>query len=319
MRTLVAHRITGIALGHEDLNDHDELRRDPLLALLSGSSRGCRKGCALLAGKSTLSRLEHAPAGGRPDRYRRICHDPEKLQDVLAELFIDSWQGLPPERLVLDIDSTDDPVHGRREGRFFPRLLRPLLPPAAVHPLRGTPALRPAQAGQRRSRRGCDRAARPRRRPAPPGVAMAEGPGPDRFRVCPRGTDGVAQGQRRGLRHRPGQELPAGRADPMATRRCCSGSGEEGPARAPVHGVLLYATRKSWSCERRVIAKAEHLADKANPRFVVTSLPPDTFSARTVYERLYCQRGNSENAIKDLTISRPDLPHYKRTSHCPLP
>jgi len=93
VRTLVSQRITGIALGHEDLNDHDELRRDPLLALLSGKLEGRRKGCAPLAGKSTLSRLEHAPAGGRPNRYRRICHDPEKFQDVLAELFIDSWQG----------------------------------------------------------------------------------------------------------------------------------------------------------------------------------------------------------------------------------
>ena len=119
VRTLVAQRITGIALGYEDLNDHDELRRDPLPALLSGKLEGRRKGCAPLAGKSTLSRLEHAPAGGRPDRYRRIDHDPEKLQDVLAELFIDSWQGLPPERLVLDIDTTDDPVHGRQEGRFY--------------------------------------------------------------------------------------------------------------------------------------------------------------------------------------------------------
>ena len=118
VRTLVAQRITGIALGHEDLNDHDELRRDPLLALLSGKIEGRRKGCAPLAGKSTLSRLENAPAGGKPSRYAKICHVTEKLQDVLAELFIHSWQGLPPERLVLDIDSTDDPVHtaARRAG-----------------------------------------------------------------------------------------------------------------------------------------------------------------------------------------------------------
>lgn len=95
------------------------LRRDPLLALLSGKLEARRKGCAPLAGKSTLSRLEHAPADGKPSRYARIDHDPEKLQDVLVESIIDSWQGLPPSRLVPDIDSTDVAVHGRQEGRFY--------------------------------------------------------------------------------------------------------------------------------------------------------------------------------------------------------
>ena len=91
VRTLVAQRITGIALGYEDLNDHDFLRHDPLLALLSGKLEGGRKGCAALAGKSTLNRLEHAPGDGRPERYHRIAHDPEALQALLTELFIESW------------------------------------------------------------------------------------------------------------------------------------------------------------------------------------------------------------------------------------
>ena len=86
VRTLVAQRITGISLGYEDLNDHDDLRHDPLLALLSGKLEARRKDCAPLAGKSTLSRLEHAPAGGKPSRYAKIDHDPEKLQDVLARI-----------------------------------------------------------------------------------------------------------------------------------------------------------------------------------------------------------------------------------------
>ncbi len=119
VRTLVAQRITGIALGYEDLNDHDELRHDPLLALLAGQLEGRRKDCAALAGKSTLNRLEHAPTGGEPGRYRRIDHDPDALQAVLVELFINAWEGKPPSRLVLDIDATDDAVHGRQEGRFF--------------------------------------------------------------------------------------------------------------------------------------------------------------------------------------------------------
>ena len=119
VRTLVAQRTMGIALGYEDLNDHDELRHDPLLALLSGKLEGRREGCAALAGKSTLNRLEHAPRGGKLGRYHKIEHDPEALQAVLLESFIDSWKGRPPSRLVLDIDSTDDEVHGRQEGRSY--------------------------------------------------------------------------------------------------------------------------------------------------------------------------------------------------------
>ena len=249
--------------------------------------------------KSTLSRLEHAPAGGKPSRYAKIDHDPEKLQDVLAESFIDSWQGLPPSRLVLDIDSTDDEVHGRQEGRSFHGYYNhycflPLYITCGGRPLFAL--LRPGSADPRRGR---DRAARQDCRPAPPGVAMAEDPASCRFRVCPRRTDDLVQGQRRGLCHRPGEELAAGRADWLGTRRRRGGSGEEGPPGPAGSWSSPYATLTSWSCQRRVIAKAEHLTDKSNPRFVVTSLPADTFSARTVYERLYCARGNMENTIKE--------------------
>ena len=115
----MAQRITGIALGYEDLNDHDDLRHDPLLALLAGKLEARRKGCAALAGKSTLNRLEHAPPGGEPGHYHRIDHDPDALQAELVELFIDLWEGKPPSGLVLDIDSIDDAAHGRQEGRFF--------------------------------------------------------------------------------------------------------------------------------------------------------------------------------------------------------
>lgn len=117
VHSMVAQRITGLALGYEDLNDHDVLRHDPVLALLSDKLEGGRKGCAPVAGKSTLNRLEHAPGNGKPERYHKIARDPEALQVLLTELFIDAWPGrLPPSRLVLDIDSTDDAVHGRRRA-----------------------------------------------------------------------------------------------------------------------------------------------------------------------------------------------------------
>ena len=117
--TLARQRVMGITLGYEDLNDHDQLRHDPVLALLSGKLEGHRKDCAPLAGKSTLNRLEHAPPRGEPGRYHRIGHDADALQAVLLESFIDSWKGGRPSRLVLDIDSTDDEVHGRQEGGFY--------------------------------------------------------------------------------------------------------------------------------------------------------------------------------------------------------
>ena len=119
VQTLVRQRVMGLALGYEDLNDHDELRHDPVLALLSGKLEAHRKDCAPLAGKSTLNRLEHAPPKDAPGRYHRIGHDADALQAVLLESFIDSWADSRPSRLVLDIDSTDDEVHGRQEGRFY--------------------------------------------------------------------------------------------------------------------------------------------------------------------------------------------------------
>ena len=130
------------------------MRHDPLLALLSGKLEARRKDCAPLAGKSTLSRLEHAPAGGKPSRYAKIDHDPEKLQDVLAESFIDSWQGLPPSRLVLDIDSTDDEVHGRQEGPVLPRLLQPSTASCRCTSPVADARSSPCSGRQRRSRRG---------------------------------------------------------------------------------------------------------------------------------------------------------------------
>ena len=218
---------------------------------------------------------------------------------MLIESFIDSWQGLPPSRLVLDIDSTDDEVHGRQEGRSFHGYYNhycflPLYITCGGRPLFAL--LRPGSADPAGGVTG------PLGRIVarlPPGVDMAEDPASCRFRVCPGRTDDLVQGQRRGLCHRPGEELAAGRADRLGTCRRRGGKrrGRGRPARR--FAEFPYATLTSWSCQRRVIAKAEHLTDKSNPRFVVTSLPADTFSARTVYERLYCARGNMENTIKE--------------------
>ena len=117
VETMLMQRIVGIALGYEDLVDHDELRHDPVLATLAGKLEARRADCAPLAGKSTLNRLEHAPAAAF-DRYHRIGHDPRAIEGLSVALFLEA-HARPPERIVLDLDATDDPLHGHQEGRFF--------------------------------------------------------------------------------------------------------------------------------------------------------------------------------------------------------
>ena len=115
--TLVGQRVFGIALGHEDLVDHDRLRHDPVLAILAGKLEARRPDCAPLAGKSTLNRLEHAPSG-EPGRYHRIGHDGAAIEALFVDLFLDAHRSAP-RRIVLDLDATDVPLHGHQEGRFF--------------------------------------------------------------------------------------------------------------------------------------------------------------------------------------------------------
>ena len=140
---LVTQRVGGIALGYEDLNDHDVLRGDSLLALWAGKadltgakrSRERDRGYAL-AGSSTLNRLELSqPEGAARDRYRRIAADADALDRVLVDLFLDAHTEAP-EELWLDLDATDDPLHGDQEERFFHGYYKTLLLSAAVHLLR---------------------------------------------------------------------------------------------------------------------------------------------------------------------------------------
>src|SRR5438034_5296232 len=125
--TLVGQRVYGIALGYEDLNDHDELRHDPVMAVLAGKLQARREDCAPVAGKSTLNRLELSKL--EPTRYHKISHNPIAIKRLMVDLFLDAHER-PPKQIILDLDATDDPVHGEQEGRFFHgyaalRVLRP--------------------------------------------------------------------------------------------------------------------------------------------------------------------------------------------------
>jgi hypothetical protein len=295
VETMVAQRVFGIALGYEDLVDHDQLRHDPVLATLVGKLRAKRKGCAPLAGKSTLNRLEHAPAAA--SRYHRIGHDGAAIERLLVELFLEAHRTAPRE-IVLDLDATDDPLHGRQEGRFFhgyydcycylplyvfcgSQLLAAQLRRSNIDAAAGAVEEVMRIVGQIRARwprvkillradSGFAREAL---------MAWCETERVDY-------VFGLARNER--LVGAIANELVAVEAESLASGR---------PARRFVD--FAWRTLDSWSRPRRVVAKAEHLPKGANPRFIVTSLPARAIDARTLYKDVYCARGQVENRIKE--------------------
>src|SRR5262247_3834359 len=114
--TLIGQRVFGIALGYEDVNDHDDLRHDPIMAVLAGKLTAGRADCGPVAGKSTLNRLELSKL--QPTRYHKISHNPVAIRGLFVDLFLEAHER-PPSEIILDLDATDDPVHGEQEGRFY--------------------------------------------------------------------------------------------------------------------------------------------------------------------------------------------------------
>jgi Transposase DDE domain group 1 len=299
VETLLAQRIHGIALGYEDLNDHDELRHDPVLGLVSGKVEARRSDCAVLAGKSTLNRLEHAPKTD-DDRYRKLSVDEGAMKRLFVSLFLKS-QPTPPERIILDLDSTDDPIHGDQEGRFFHGyykcycylplyifcgrdLLLAKLRPANIDASAGAKeeiAFIVAQV--RRSWPSVDIWLR-----ADSGFCREE-----MMAWCEaHGVHYVF-----GLARNPRLEaLIANELAQAESKAKDSGKPER------IFKELRYQTLNSWSCERRVVAKAEHLPKGKNPRFIVTSLTREAVEAQELYEKIYCARGDMENRIKECQL-----------------
>jgi hypothetical protein len=293
---MVAQRVFGIALGYEDLIDHEHLRHDPVLATLAGKLAAKRQNCAPLAGKSTLNRLEHAPL--RPDdRYHKIGHDPSAIEGLFVDLFLEAYS-TPPGQLILDLDATDDPLHGHQEGRFFHGYYDcycylPLYVFCGRHLL---------AAKLRRS--NIDAAAGAKDEVARiVGQIRARWP---RVKVLLRADSGFARDELMTWCETNGIDYVfglarnerlvgaiAGDLGAMALESLARG----GPARR--FADFAWRTLDSWSRERRVVAKAEHLPKGSNPRFVVTSLPASAFDACTLYEDVYCARGEVENRIKE--------------------
>lgn len=174
--TLVGQRVFAIALGYEDLNDHDELRHDPMMAILAGKLRARREDCAPVAGKSTLNRLELSKP--RPGRYHKISHDGGAIESLFVDLFLEAHGGRAPKQIVLDLDATDDPVHGHRlHGLCLD--VRPAPHRPEAHPLRRgdlrDPAAQAPEDRRPRRRLGAkDQAGHDLR----PSLARRMGPGP---------------------------------------------------------------------------------------------------------------------------------------------
>ena len=296
--TLVRQRVFGIALGYEDLNDHDELRHDAVMAVLAGKLESRRKDCAPVAGKSTLNRLELSRE--EPTRYHKIAYEATAVEALLVRLFLEA-HARPPQQIILDLDATDDPLHGHQEGRFFHGYYDcycylPLYVFCGRHLL----AAKLRRSDIDASAGSVEEVARI--------VEEIRARWPF-VRVLLRADSGFARetlmawcednrvdyvfGLARNARLVAMIEAELADAKAVAER-----SGR--PARR--FKDFDWSTRDSWSRERRVVAKAEWTQGEANPRFIVTSLKRAEAEGRHLYEEVYCARGDMENRIKECQL-----------------
>ena len=305
VRQLVRQRVYGLALGYEDLNDHDALRLDPLLATLVGKTdptgqdrlRGQDKGKPL-AGKSTLNRLELTPPDANAaSRYQKIVAHPEAIERLFVDLFLQA-HATPPAEIVLDLDATDDPLHGHQEGRFFHGYYKEFcyLP---LYVFCGEPLLvaqlRTADNDASWGSVDVLRWLIPQIRAAWPQV-----------RILVRGDSGFCREEIMAWCEANGVDYLFGLAKNSRLLDIIAADLADAHVRYLQAGVAArvfadfpYQTRDSWSRSRRVVGKAEYLPKGPNPRFVVTSLGIEEWEARRLYEQAYCGRGEMENRIKE--------------------
>jgi DDE family transposase len=296
--TMIGQRVFGIALGYEDVVDHDTLRHDPIMAVLAGKLTARRQNCAPVAGKSTLNRLELGKA--EPTPYHKIGHDPLSIEAAFVDLFLEA-QRRAPRQIILDLDATDDPLHGHQEGRFFHgyydcycylplyifcgrHLLAAKLRRSNIDASAGAVAEVARIVAQIRSRW-------PRVR-----ILLRADSGFARealMRWCELNRIDYLFGLARNERLTAAIAAELQEAQQLGER-----TGK--PARRFTD--LTWSTLDSWSRARRVVAKAEWTGGEANPRFVVTSLSRTEHEARHLYEKVYCARGDMENRIKECQL-----------------
>jgi len=306
VESLLKQRVFGIALGYEDLNDHDSLRHDVVMGLLSEKQdpsgrdrlREDDQGKPI-AGKSTLNRLELTPENANEkSRYKKIVADAEKIDELMVAVFIESYPRAPSE-VVLDVDPTDDPLYGNQEGKYFHGYYAeycylPLYIFSGEHLL----CARLRQADEDPASGVLQELLRivKKLREAWPAV-----------RIILRGDSGFCREEIMSYCEGVGQlDYVLGLAKnsrliktietEMAEAQQIYQSRQKS---ARVFKDFRYRTRQSWSCERRVVGKAEYLAKGENPRFIVTSIGSEEKEARELYEDFYCARGDMENRIKE--------------------
>ena len=292
---MLSQRVYGLALGYEDLNDHEQLRKDPVFGVLAGREELEEP----LAGKSTLNRMELG--AGTKDRYKKITFWKDAMDELLVKVFIESYENAPAE-IILDVDTTDLALHGRQEGRFFHGYYDhycylPLyifcgeqILCARLREANHDAAFGSLQEIQRI-------------------VAQirTEWPG---VKIILRGDSGFCRNALMSWCENHGVDFVLGLARNQRLRKIIGAEMHEATAEwnqtgkpARMFSEFRYQTRKTkksgWDRERRVAAKAEHIDGKENPRFVVTSLRSEEWAAQALYEKLYCARGDMENRIKE--------------------
>jgi hypothetical protein len=287
---MLAQRIYGLTLGYEDLNDHEQLRNDPLLALLSGK----RDLEEPLAGKSTLNRLELV---GRSGRYHKIGYSAESLDRLLGDLYLES-HSTPPAEIVLDLDATDIPLYGHQPERFFhgyydSYCYLPLYIFADDQLL----CARLRAANQDAAAGAVEEVSRI--------VSQVRERWP-RTRIVLRADSGFCREELMGWCETNRVDYVFGLARNQRLQKIVGAQMQQARVLHQITGKaarvfteFTYRTHKSWSRPRRVVAKAEYLDKGENPRFVVTSLTAEQWAAQPLYEKFYCARGEMENRIKE--------------------
>ena len=290
---MLAQRVYALALGYEDLNDHEQLRNDPLLRMLAGKAQPDQEA---LAGKSTLNRLELG--NGKPDRYKKITFWRDAIDDLLVDLFLQAHAEAPDE-IVLDIDTTDFAIHGEQEGRFYHGYYDhycylPLYVFAGEHVLCArlrTSNIDPSAGSRKEIERIVTR-------------VRAKWP---QVKIVLRGDSGFCREELMAWCEANGVDYVFGMARHPLWEKMVANALEQArqqweQTQQPARVFLEFeheTVSGTWSRRRRVVAKAEHIAGKSNPRFVVTSIGAESWAMRQLYEDLYCARGDMENRIKE--------------------